>query len=564
MNIATNVLELSLFLICLVAAAIPLGFFMSKALENDGALKSPWLSKIDMYAMNLFGLKTAKDCTWKEYLFQVLLFNFLGFLVLFGLQLLQFHLPLNPQGLPGVEILLAMNTAVSFVTNTNWQAYSGETTMSYLVQTAGLTVQNFLSAATGIAILLAVIRGIRTKQTDRIGNFAADVVRIVIYILLPLSILVAVLLTSQGVVQTYSSSISVVTLDGGTQTIPLGPAASQVAIKQLGSNGGGFYGTNSIFPFENPTYFSNLIQVFSILLLPVACVFMFGFMLRSNKHARIIFAVMLTIFITGTIVSWISETSHYQLYPAQQLMEGKEMRIGVFHSMLWSVATTATSNGSVNAAMSSLSPLAGGVALLNMQLGEVVFGGVGSGMYGMILFILLTVFIAGLMVGRTPEYLGKKIETKEIKWTMVAILIPNLLILLMSSLAVYMDAGIKGVSHTGPHAVTEILYAFSSAAGNNGSAFAGLNAGSTFYLITTSISMLLGRFGVIIPMVIIAGSLAKKNSTPVSAGTLETHTPLFGFLLLGIIIAVGALTFFPALAIGPLLEHLLLNLQITF
>lgn len=564
MNIATNVLELFLFLSCLIAAATPLGLFMSKVLDSENALQYPWFKKVDTAIMSVLGVKTDKDCTWKEYLVQVLIFNLLGFVVLLGLQLLQFHLPFNPQGLPGVEFLLAMNTAVSFVTNTNWQAYAGETTMSNIVQTAGLTVQNFLSAATGIAVLLAVIRGIRTKQSDRIGNFVADVTRIVMYVLLPLSIIIAILLVSQGVVQTFSPSMSIVTLDGGIQTIPLGPVASQVAIKQLGSNGGGFYGTNSSFPLENPTYVSNLIQIFSILLLPVACVFMFGFMLRASKHARIILAVMFTIFLTGVIVSWISETTQFSQYPTQQLLEGKEMRIGVFHSILWSVATTATSNGSVNAAMSSLTPLAGGIALLNIQLGEVIFGGVGSGMYGMILFILLTVFIAGLMVGRTPEYLGKKIETKEIKWTMVAILIPNLLILLMSSLAVYLESGIKEVSHTGPHAVTEILYAFSSAAGNNGSAFAGLNANSTFYLITTGISMLLGRFGVIVPILIIAGSLAKKNQTPISAGTLETHTPLFGFLLIGIIIAVGALTFFPVLAIGPFLEHLLLNAQLTF
>jgi K+-transporting ATPase ATPase A chain len=501
---------------------------------------------------------------WKKYSQSLLLFNLFGLVILLLLQLLQKWLPLNPNNLSNVEFFSALNTSISFITNTNWQSYAGETTLSYFVQMVGLTVQNFLSAATGLAVLLALIRGIVTRKGNTLGNFWVDIVRSTLYLLLPLSIILAVILVSQGVVQTFSSYVTATTLEGLKQTIPLGPAASQIAIKQLGTNGGGFFNANSAFPFENPNYISNFFQVISILLIPSALVFMYGGMINSMKHAWIIFSVMILIFLGGLSVSYFSEISSNTIFGSSALMEGKEMRFGIFQSVLWSTATTAASNGSVNSMISSMSPLTGLILMINIQLGEIIFGGVGSGLYGMFLFILLTVFLSGLMIGRTPEYFGKKIEAYEIKWTIVAVLIPNTLILIFSSIALTGHYGLNSVLNKGPHGFSEILYAFSSAAGNNGSAFAGLNANTPFYNITTGLAMLVGRFGVIFPVLAIAGSLVKKNITPVSEGTFNTNNSLFAFLLISIILIVGALTFFPALAIGPFIEHLLMNLGITF
>jgi K+-transporting ATPase ATPase A chain len=428
----------------------------------------------------------------------------------------------------------------------------------------GMTVQNFLSAATGIAVLIALIRGITTRNGKFIGNFWVDATRAILYVLLPLSVVLAILLMSQGVVDTFASYINVKTLEGLSQTIPLGPAASQIAIKQLGTNGGGFFNANSAFPFENPTPFSNFLQVLSILLIPSALVFTYGEMLGSKKHAWTIFSVMLFIFLAGVIISYVSETSFNPIFHTNHVLEGKETQFGIFNSVLWSIATTVASNGSINAMISSLSPISGLVAMLNIHLGEIIFGGVGSGMYGMFLFIVITVFIAGLMVGRTPEYFGKKIEAYEIKWSIVAVLLPSVIILLFTSIGVATDAGLSSILNKGPHGFSEILYAFTSAAGNNGSAFAGLNANTNFYNILTGIGMILGRYGVIIPILAISGSLVKKNIAPTTTGTFATDNFLFAFLLFGVIIIVGALTFFPVLSIGPLLEHFLMNMHITF
>lgn len=562
--IVEDSIQLIIFLTVFISASILLGNYLYKVFTNEKHLLSKPFGKIELWIYRFLSINSKDEMDWKCYLKNLIIFNLLGLLIVLLLQLTQKHLPLNPNNLSNVEFWLALNTSISFVTNTNWQSYAGETTLSYLSQTLALTVQNFVSAATGIAVLLALTRGIVKRKEITIGNFWVDITRSILYLLLPLSVIFSVLLISQGVVQTFSSNVQAITLEGIKQIIPLGPAASQIAIKQLGTNGGGFFNSNSAFPFENPTYFSNFLQVLAILLIPAALVFTFGKMLNSVKHARLIFTVMLILFLSGLVVSYISEISSANVLGASSLMEGKETRFGVFQSVLWSTATTAASNGSVNLMISSMSPLAGLTSMLNIQLGEIVFGGVGAGLYGMFLFILLTVFISGLMIGRTPEYFGKKIEAYEIKWGIIAILVANLLILFFSSLAVYSKDGLSSMLSKGPHGLSEVLYAFSSAAGNNGSAFAGLNANTAFYNICLAIAMLVGRFGIIIPVLAIAGSLVKKNISPITSGTLRTDNPLFGFLLLSVILIVGALTFFPALVVGPFLEHLLMNLGKTF
>ena len=477
------------------------------------------------------------------------------FLAVFLLQLTQHRLPLNPDHLTPTSLALAFNTAVSFMTNTNWQSYAGETTLSYLTQMAGLTVQNFLSAATGIAVMVALVRGIKRQQTHLLGNFGADITRGIVYILLPLSLIFSVFFLGQGVIQTFEGSRQVTTLEGATQKIALGPVASQESIKMLGTNGGGFFNTNSAHPFENPTPVSNFLEVLMILLLPASFVFTFGIMLGAPRHAQVVFWVMMTVLVMSLGVALHAE---YSSVLTHHLMEGKETRFGVMNSVLWSTATTAASNGSVNAMISSMSPLAGGMAMFNIMLGETIFGGVGSGMYGMVLFMLLTVFLAGLMVGRTPEYLGKKIESREMKWVLLGILIPNVVILVGAGLSAVLPLGLSSLSHQGPHGLSEILYAFTSAAGNNGSAFAGLNANTPYWNIALGIAMILGRFGVIIPCLIVAGSLARKKTVPPSEGTFPTDGWLFGVLLFGTLLIVGVLTFLPALALGPIVEHLLM------
>lgn len=564
MNYGQDFLQLALFLILLILLAYVLGNYFAKVFLGEKHFLTKTLGKVEATIYKLLRIAQDYQMNWKEYALHLIIFNLIGIIFLVLLQLTQQLLPLNPQNLPNVGLLLAINTAISYVTNTNWQSYAGETTLSYLVQMVGLTVQNFLSAATGIAVLVALIKGIVTKNGSTIGNFWVDITRSVLYILLPISIILSILLLSQGVVQNFHHYITVSTLDGYKQTIPMGPAASQVAIKQLGTNGGGFFNANSAFPFENPTPFSNFLEMLSLLLIPASLVFTYGKMLGSPKHAWTIFGVMLFIFIIFFAVSYYSETSYNPIFATNRIMEGKEQRFGIFNSILWTVGTTASSNGSVNSMISSLSPIAGLVAMLNMQLGEIIFGGAGSGLYGMFLFILITVFISGLMVGRTPEYFGKKIEAYEIKWSILAVILPSIIILIFSSIAVVTKQGLSSILNKGPHGLSEILYAFTSAIANNGSSFAGLTTNTLFYNILLSFALLIGRYAVIVPILAIAGSLVKKNISPVTSGTLATDNFMFSFLLISIILIVGALTFFPVLSIGPLLEQLLMHNGVTF
>ncbi len=497
-----------------------------------------------------------EEMSWKQYFGAVLVFNLTGLVSLWILMMTQAWLPLNPMKMANVPWDLALNTAISFVTNTNWQAYSGEATLSYFTQMVGLTVHNFLSAATGMAVLLALTRGLRRASMKTLGNFWVDVTRCTLYVLLPLAICMAVILTSQGVPQTLSHAATAQTLDGSSQVIPLGPAASQIAIKHLGTNGGGFFGQNSAHPFENPTPLTNFIEVFGLLIIPASLVFTFGLMIGDRRHAWCIFGVML-ILLTGSfaVAWWVESQPNPVTANLLPQLEGKEVRFGVMNSMLFATATTGTSCGAVNAMHDSFMPLAGMMPLLNMMLGCIAFGGVGAGLYGMLMHVLITVFIAGLMVGRTPEYLGKKIQAWEAAWAAVAILLPNILILLGSALAANVSAGLAGPANSGPHGLSEILYAYSSCSANNGSAFAGLSANTLFYNLTLGVAMFIGRFGCIFAVLAIAGSLVSKKTVPASPGTFPTNGLTFTLVLLGIILIVGALTFFPALCLGPIVEH---------
>lgn len=534
-----------------------LGRYLAKVYLNEKNILSPLAGPVEKSVYRLLSC-TRSEMNWKEYTLSLLTFNFLGLILLFLLQMFQSWLPLNPMHRPGVPWHTALNTAISFVTNTNWQSYSGETTMSYLVQMLGLTVQNFVSAATGISVFLALMRGITGRSTNAIGNFWEDVTKTILYVLIPLSLLLAITLTGEGVIQSFHPDIKAVTLEGAQQIIPMGPVSSQVAIKQLGTNGGGFFNANSSHPFENPTPFTNFLEMLAILLIPSALTFTYGRMAGSNRQGWILFLVMIMLFLAGLTVSLYSEFRYSAIPGLQGNMEGKEVRFGIGNSVLWTVATSTASNGSVNSMIDSLTPLAGFVPMFNIMLGEIIFGGVGSGLYGMILFVILTVFIAGLMVGRTPEFLGKKIESFEVKMAVLAILAPNFVILVFSSLASLLPAGLSGLNNPGPHGLSEIIYCFSSAAGNNGSAFAGLNANTPFYNLLTGAGMLIGRYGIIVPVLAISGSLAGKKFIPPSSGTFRTDTLLFGMLLTAVIIIIGGLTFFPALSLGPLVEHFLL------
>lgn len=561
---AQDVVQVIVFISVLVLLAPVLGVYMSAVFMGQKTFLHPVFSWLERLVYRTCGIATDEEMRWHDYAKALLWFNAFGFGAVFVLQLIQAWLPLNPQHLENVSWPTAFNTAVSFMTNTNWQSYAGETTLSYLTQMLGLTVQNFVSAATGIAVLLALTRGIARKTTSTIGNFWADLTRSVVYILLPLSIILALILVGQGVVQTFSPAVTVTTVEGTPQTIPLGPAASQVAIKQLGTNGGGFYNANSAHPLENPTPLSNFLEMLAILLVPAGLVFAYGHMANASRHALIVLGVMMALFVGGLAVSFYAEYSANPAMGVAMNMEGKETRFGTANSILWSVATTDASNGSVNAMHSSLSPLAGGVAMFNMMLGEIIFGGVGAGLYGTILHILLTVFLAGLMVGRTPEYFGKKIEAREIQMVILAILAPSAVILVGAGVACVLPAALSSLGNNGPHGLSEILYAFSSAAGNNGSAFAGLNANTDFYNIILGIAILVGRFVVIIPCLAIAGSLAAKKISPPSIGTFATDTMTFGVLLIAVILIVGALTFLPALSLGPIVEHFLMSIGRTF
>ncbi len=574
---ANGILQIALYFIVLIAAAVPLGRYMARVYSGEPVFLSRLAGHMERWIYRFCRINGAQEMTWKTYAGGLFLFNLAGIITLYLLQRLQGFLPLNPHGFPAVPPDLAFNTAVSFVTNTNWQAYGGETTMSFFTQMTGLAVQNFASAASGMAVLMAFIRGVKRTLSQTIGNVWVDLTRSVIYILLPLSLIMALLLVSQGVVQTLESPARVQllenTMDEGGHTvsgqeIPLGPAASQVAIKQLGTNGGGFFNANSAHPLENPTPLSNFMEMLAILLIPAALCITFGRMLKDSKQGWALLAAMMVILIPLLGVCLFNEQagniSFWQMNIDQTAsslqsggnMEGKEVRLGVANSALWAIVTTAASNGSVNAMHDSFTPLGGLAPLLLMQLGEIIFGGVGSGLYGMLMFVLITVFVAGLMVGRTPEYLGKKIEAFEVKMASLVILIPATVVLIGTAIAVVINPGLVGISNAGPHGFSELLYAFSSAANNNGSAFAGLNANTIFYNATLGCSMLIGRFCLMIPVLAAAGSLARKKHVPAGAGTLPTHTPLFVLFLVAVIMLVGALTFIPALALGPIAEHL--------
>jgi K+-transporting ATPase ATPase A chain len=546
-------------LIGVAAACVPfLGIYMSKVFRGQSTFLHPILLPLENFSYRLAGVHPHQEMGWKKYLKALLMFNLLGFLTLFLIQEIQQFLPFNPQHFGVVPWDLALNTAISFVTNTNWQAYSGETTLSYATQMCGLNVQNFLSAATGNAALLALIRGISRKTSETIGNFWVDLVRIVIYILIPLAFVLALILISQGVIQTLSPYVEVTTLENGRQTLPLGPVASQVAIKQLGTNGGGFFGTNSAHPFENPTPLSNALELLAIVIIPASAVYMYGLMVESKKHGWLLLLAMFLLWAGGLSISCYSEYLNNPLFNAEPLLEGKETRIGVLHSLLWSVSATTTANGSVNTMLSSLTPLAGGVAMFNIMLGELAFGGVGVGLCSMLMFVLLTIFLSGLMVGRTPEYMGKKIGKREIQWVSIAVLVPAALILVGAGLASVYAPALSGLGNQGPHGLSEILYAFSSVSGNNGSAFASLHVNTLFYNLSLGVCMLLGRFSILVPSIAIAGLLVQKKCTPVSSGMFSTDTFLFLSLLMGVILIVAALTFFPALCLGPIIEHFLM------
>lgn len=554
-----ELLQIVVYFGVLIACVPLLGGYMAQVFAGEHTLFSPVLRPVERTIYHMSGVDAESEQDWRAYALALIRFNLLGFVLLFILQLLQGILPLNPARLNGVEPLLAFNTATSFMTNTNWQAYGGETTMSYLTQMLGLNVQNFVSAATGVAVVIALTRGLARRTATTIGNFWVDMVRGVLYVFLPLSILLAIVLVGQGVVQNFNDYTPATTLSGESQLIPQGPAASQIAIKQLGTNGGGFFNTNSTHPYENPTPLTNFLQMLAILLIPAALTYTYGVMVGDKRQGWVIFAAMLLLFIAGLSLMLISEYSFNPVYGVAGVMEGKELRHGIANSVLWGAATTAASNGSVNAMHSSFSPIAGGIALLNILVGEVIFGGVGAGLYGMLIFVILTVFIAGLMVGRTPEYLGKKIEAREIKLAIIAVLLPSACILLFSALASVTEAGLSSRANTGPHGLSEMLYAFASGVGNNGSAFAGLDASTPFYTTLIGLAMWIGRFGVILPVLAIAGSMVTKKVAPPSPGTFPTDNPLFVGLLIAVILIVGALTFFPALALGPIVEHLLMN-----
>jgi potassium-transporting ATPase potassium-binding subunit len=573
-------LQLAFYLIILLALAKPLGSYMTRVYQGERTLLAPVIRPVERLIYRASGVSAEAETDWKMYAIGMLLFNIVGLLVVYALQRLQASLPFNPEGLAAITAHSSWNTAVSFATNTNWQGYGGEVTMSYLTQMAALTVQNFVSAATGMAVMVALIRGIARHTAKTVGNFWVDLTRSVLYILLPLATLLALVLVSQGVVQTLRPYQTVSMLQPAAdangqsvtdQVLAVGPAASQIAIKQLGTNGGGFFNVNSAHPFENPTPLSNFLEVLSILMIPAALVYMFGKMVGDTRQGWALLAAMTIIFVVMLGVAVWAEQSGNPAFASlgvdQQAsslqtggnMEGKEARFGIANSALWATATTAASNGSVNSMHDSYMPLGGFVPLFMMQLGEIVYGGVGSGLYGMLAFVIVAVFVAGLMVGRTPEYLGKKIEAYEMKMASLILLIPILMAKGLTALAVVVPAGLATIYNAGAHGFTEVLYTFSSGAANNGSAFAGLGANNPFYNTTLGIDMFISRYWLAIPALAIAGSLALKKKVPAGAGTLPTHTPLFIAWLIGVIIIVGALSFIPALSLGPFVEHLMLG-----
>lgn len=577
-----GLLQIAGYLLTVLVFVKPLGWYMAQVYDGKPLIINRFLGPCERFVYRLCGIKPDQAMDWKHYLVAMLLFNIFGLLFVYVIQRMQVYLPFNPQHLDSPDALLAFNTAASFVTNTNWQSYSGETTMSYLTQMLALTSQNFLSAATGLSLLVAFIRGIVRHQSTDLGNFWVDMVRGTLYILMPLSLVFALLLVSQGVIQNLKPNQHVRLLqpihaiqtqanDITEQVIPMGPVASQIAIKQLGSNGGGFFNVNSAHPFENPTPLSNFLEMLAILLIPAATCYMFGRMISDRRQGWALFVAMCIIFIPFLLVSEVAEqqgnpvfttmgidqVAQYNGFPGGN-MEGKETRFGIVSSTLWSLATTATSNGSVNSMLDSYTPVGGLMPLWMMHLGEVVFGGVGCGLYSMLMMVILTVFIGGLMVGRTPEYLGKKIEPFEMKMASIAVLIMPLFVLLGTAFSIVMPIGRHALGNPEAHGLTEMLYAFTSMVNNNGSSFSGLSTNTPFYNLLGGLLMLVGRYWLAIPALAIAGSLVGKKVIPNSSGTLATHTPLFITLLVGVVILLGALSFLPVLALGPIVEHLML------
>ena len=587
--------QIGLYLIVLLLLVKPLGIYMAKVLEGQRTFLTPVLGWLERLAYKLGGVDPEEEVGWKRYAVNAIAFSVVGFVAVYLIQRFQASLPLNPAGMGAVSADSSLNTASSFATNTNWQGYGGESTMSYLTQMLGLTVQNFVSAAAGIAVLAALIRGLRSKESSSIGNFWADLTRSTVYILIPLSIVFSLVFVSQGVVQTFNGYEKATALQGAEQTIALGPAASQIAIKQLGTNGGGFFNVNSAHPLENPTPVTNFLSCLAILLIPAALCYTFGEMVGQRRQGWAVLAAMTVLFLAFLVPTVVQEQNGNPAFAQIGLSqtanwEGKEARFGIGNSALWATATTAASNGSVNSMHDSYTPLGGLFPMVLMQLGEVVFGGVGSGLYGMLIFAIVAVFIAGLMVGRTPEYLGKKIEAYEMKMASLVILIPCAVVLLCtavslvwpsdspSSVSLPEDVGIsqagpeteegaggwrsegaKGMANPGAHGFSELLYAYSSMGNNNGSAFAGYGANVPFHNFLGSAAMWISRFWLMVPVLAIAGSLARKRLVPAGPGTLPTHTPLFVVLLCSVVLIVGALTFIPALGLGPIVEHLQLN-----
>ena len=569
-------IQIAIYCVLITAFVKPFGAFMARVFEGERTFLHPILRPVERAVYWVCGVDEKQEQHWLAYAVAMLMFSIAGFVTLYALMRFQASLPFNPAGEAPVEESLAFNTAVSFVTNTNWQAYGGETTMSYLTQMAGLTMHNFVSAATGIALVIALIRGFARRSAQTIGNFWVDLTRATLYVLLPLAIVVALALVAFGMPQNLGAYTEATTLEGAKQVIAQGPVASQIAIKQLGTNGGGFFNVNSAHPFENPNAITNFIEMWSILAISAALTYTFGRMVRNQRQGWALFAVMGLLFLAGLVTCYWAEARGNPAFTALNIdqasgalqaggnMEGKEVRFGIANSTLWATATTDASNGSVNSMHDSYTPLGGLVPMLNIQLGEIIFGGVGSGLYGMLLFAIIAMFVAGLMVGRTPEYLGKKLEAREVKMAILAILILPLSILGFTAIATVVPAGLAGPANPGPHGFSEILYGYTSGTGNNGSAFAGLSANTLFYNVTIGLAMLIGRFIMIVPMLAVAGSLAQKKLLPPSPGTFPTDRPLFVGLLIGVILIIGGLTYFPALALGPVVEHLAMNAGTLF
>jgi potassium-transporting ATPase potassium-binding subunit len=561
-------IQIAVYFVILTALVVPLGRFMARVFEGERTFLSPVLLPVERALYRVAGVDAEREQHWITYTVAMLLFNAAGFAIVYALQRLQGVLPLNPAEQSAVPPDLAFNTAVSFTSNTNWQNYGGESTMSYLTQMVGLTTQNFVSAATGIAIAIALVRAFARASAKTVGNFWVDLTRCTLYILLPLSIVGALFLVWQGVPQNLGAYVDATTLEGAKQTLSQGPAASQIAIKQLGTNGGGFWNANSSVPYENPTPLSNFLEVVFILLISAALTHTFGRMVGDDRQGWALYAAMSIIFLVGVTICYWAEAAGNANFAALGIdpanMEGKEVRFGIANSSLWAVATTAASNGSVNAMHDSFTPIGGMIPMLMIQLGEIIYGGVGSGLYGILLYVIVAVFIAGLMVGRTPEYLCKKLEAKEVKMAMLAILILPLLMLGFTAAAVVIPSAVASTNNAGPHGFSEILYAYVSQSGNNGSAFAGLTGNTVWYNVTGGLAMLFGRYFIIVPVMAIAGSLVEKKRVPPSTGTFPTHGSLFVGLLVGVILITGGLIYFPALSLGPIVEQLAMRAHTLF